>query len=49
MGTLTVRENLMFSANLRLRKSFSQAEKCDKVDETIEELGLSACANTKVS
>jgi len=49
MGTLTVRENLMFSANLRLPKSFSRAEKSDKVDDTIEELGLSACANTRVS
>jgi len=49
MGTLTVRENLTFSANLRLPKSFSPAEKSDKVDDTIEELGLSACADTKVS
>jgi len=49
MGTLTVRENLMFSANLRLPKSYSAAEKSGKVNDTIEELGLSACANTKVS
>ena len=49
MGTLTVRENLTFSANLRLPKSYSAAEKSDKVDDTIEELGLSAWANTRVS
>ena len=49
MGTLTVRENIMFSANLRLSKAFSRAERADKVDDTIDELGLTACAHTKVS
>jgi len=49
MGTLTVRENLMFSANLRLPKKYSQADRYDRVDDTIDELGLTACANTKVS
>ena len=48
MGTLPVRENIMFSANLRLPMSYSRAERSDKVDDTIEELGLTACANTKV-
>jgi len=49
MGTLTVRENLMFSANLRLSKSLSAAERQDIVNDTIDELWLTACANTKVS
>jgi len=49
MGTLTVRENLMFSANLRLPQSVSRAQRRDKVDDIIDELGLKACANTKVS
>ena len=49
MGTLTVRENLLFSANLRLPKSLQAAERRDIVDDTIEELGLTACADTKVS
>jgi len=49
MGTLTVRENLMFSANLRLPDSLSQKEKHHRVTETIQELGLTSCANTKVS
>ena len=50
MGTLTVRENLMFSANLRLPgKVYSQKERNHKVDKVIDELGLQACANTKVS
>jgi len=49
MGTLTVRENLMFSANLRLPDSLSRREKRHRVEETIQELGLTSCANTKVS
>jgi len=49
MGTLTVRENLMFSANLRLPTSVSQKEKRHRVEETIQELGLTSCADTKVS
>ena len=48
MGTLTVRENLMFSANLRLPKCISKEEKERKVDETLYELGLQACADSKV-
>ena len=48
MGTLSVRENLMFSANLRLPESISSAEKVRKVEETIAELGLETCADTKV-
>lgn len=49
MGTLTVRENLAFSANLRLSmKEYSVEEKKRKVEEVIEQLGLQACANTLV-
>ena len=48
MGTLTVRENLMFSANLRFPQTMSDEEKLDRVDEAIEELGLANCADTKV-
>jgi len=49
MGTLTVRENLTFSANLRLPKSLSQQEKHNRVEETLQELDLTSCADTKVS
>jgi len=49
MGTLTVRENLMFSANLRLPGSLSRKDKKMRVKETIKELGLTSCADTKVS
>ena len=49
MGALTVRENLMFSANLRLsNKKYSHDQLKEKVDQVIDELGLEACANTKV-
>ncbi len=49
MGTLTVKENLMFSASLRLPSGISKREKRKKVEETLVELGLTACADTKVS
>jgi len=49
MGTLTVRENLMFSANLRLPGRLSQNDKRSRVEGILQELGLTACADTKVS
>jgi ATP-binding cassette subfamily G (WHITE) protein 2 len=49
MGTLTVRENLMFSANLRLSGNYSYDKKRLKVENIIKELGLTACADNKVS
>ena len=49
MATLTVRENLMFSANLRLPSSISEEEREERVDDIIAELGLKDCANTRVS
>ncbi|KAI7810530.1 broad substrate specificity ATP-binding cassette transporter ABCG2b [Triplophysa rosa] len=49
MGTLTVRENLLFSGNLRLpRQQYSTADKKEKVEGIIRELGLEDCANTKI-
>ncbi|XP_043097817.1 broad substrate specificity ATP-binding cassette transporter ABCG2b [Puntigrus tetrazona] len=49
MGTLTVRENLLFSGNLRLpRKQYSTADKEKKVESIIQELGLEDCADTKI-
>ncbi len=47
MGTLTVKENLQFAANLRMRKATS-AEKSVCVQQLIVDLGLEKCANTKV-
>ncbi|XP_051993208.1 broad substrate specificity ATP-binding cassette transporter ABCG2-like [Xyrauchen texanus] len=49
MGTLTVRENLLFSGNLRLpRKQHSTIDKKKKIDSIIQELGLEDCADTKI-
>ncbi|XP_070829217.1 broad substrate specificity ATP-binding cassette transporter ABCG2b [Chaetodon trifascialis] len=49
MGTLSVRENLLFSANLRLsRQQHSSADKNSRVDAIIQDLGLTDCADTKI-
>lgn len=49
MGTLSVRENLLFSANLRLNpRHFSPEDKNSRVNEIIRDLGLIDCADTKV-
>ena len=48
MGTLTVRENLSFSAALRLPSHYSFKQRKEKVDNVIEELGLTECQNTMV-
>uniref|UniRef100_A0A673N6B2 ATP-binding cassette sub-family G member 2-like n=1 Tax=Sinocyclocheilus rhinocerous TaxID=307959 RepID=A0A673N6B2_9TELE len=49
MGTLTVRENLRFSAALRLPKSIRQREKDEKIERLIQELGLSKVADSRVT
>jgi len=47
-GTLTVRENLTFSANLRLSKNISRRTKTNIVEQVIAQLGLEKCADAKV-
>ncbi|CAF1110345.1 unnamed protein product [Adineta ricciae] len=47
-GTLTVRENLMFSANLRLQKSLSFDQRIERVNEIIDQLDLEMCAETLI-
>lgn len=47
-GTLTVRENLTFSANIRLPESISLEDKRNIVNHVIEQLGLTKCADSKV-
>jgi ATP-binding cassette subfamily G (WHITE) protein 2 len=46
--TLTVRENLMFSANLRLSRNVSFKVKMDIVNRVISQLGLEKCADSKI-
>ncbi|KAM4707996.1 broad substrate specificity ATP-binding cassette transporter ABCG2 isoform 2-T2 [Discoglossus pictus] len=48
MGTLTVRENLQFSAALRLPRSLRQKEKDERINQIIKELGLTKVADSKV-
>ena len=47
-GTLTVRENLMFSANVRLPAEVSDAERISRVTQVIQDLGLESCADTRM-
>ena len=48
MGTLSVRENLQFSAALRLPAYMTRLQRRQRVEGVIETLGLSKCADTKV-
>ena len=45
---MTVRENLFFSANLRMPNDVRMSEKNDLVVRTIGELNLDACADSRV-
>ena len=47
-GTLTVLENIMFSAQLRLPRDMTYDEKIEIVEEVIKDLGLKHCANSRV-
>ncbi|KAM4807519.1 broad substrate specificity ATP-binding cassette transporter ABCG2-like [Urocitellus parryii] len=48
MGTLTVRENLLFSAALRLPTAMTNHEKNKRINKVIEDLDLDKVANSKV-
>ncbi|XP_007949889.1 broad substrate specificity ATP-binding cassette transporter ABCG2 [Orycteropus afer afer] len=48
MGTLTVRENLQFSAALRLPTTMKNHEKNERINMIIQELGLEKVADSKV-
>ena len=48
MGTLTVKENIAFSAALRLSPRYSERDRRQKVDHVIRELGLTHVAESKV-
>ena len=48
MGTLTVRENLNFSASLRLPGSTTTQERQAKVNTVLADLGIAHVADTKV-
>lgn len=48
LGTLSVRETLVYSALLRLPRDWDYARKMKRVDDTIFELGLTDAQNTKI-
>ena len=48
MGTLTVSENIAFSAALRLPSTCTWNDRKEKVHKVINELGLKKVADTKV-
>ncbi|XP_018102076.1 ATP binding cassette subfamily G member 2 (Junior blood group) L homeolog isoform X1 [Xenopus laevis] len=48
MGTLSIRENLQFSAALRLPRSVKQKEKDERINQILKELGLTKVADSKV-
>ncbi|XP_055475013.1 ATP-binding cassette sub-family G member 8 isoform X2 [Psammomys obesus] len=48
LPNLTVRETLAFVAQMRLPRTFSQAQRDKRVEEVIAELRLRQCANTRV-
>lgn len=47
-GMLTVRENLHFSISLRHPEKLAATQKDERVKAVIEEVGLRACADTRV-
>jgi len=47
-GILSVRENLMFSANLRLPRSKTLNQRIELVNKIIHNLGLEKCADTRI-
>jgi ATP-binding cassette subfamily G (WHITE) protein 2 len=48
LENLTVREQLFFSAMLRLPSIMPKEDKLGRIDQVIEQLGLGACQNTRI-
>ncbi|KAJ1218779.1 hypothetical protein NDU88_006353 [Pleurodeles waltl] len=48
MGTLTVKENMQFSAALRLPSTVTKKEKNERINKVIKELGLTKVIDSKV-
>lgn len=48
IGLLTVREQLVFQAMLRMDRHISTEHRLARVEEVLMELGLVKCANTKI-
>lgn len=48
IGTFTVREQLMFQANLRMDRGLTLKERVARVEEVMQELSLTKCAKTLI-
>ncbi|KAL2686734.1 hypothetical protein Neosp_004275 [[Neocosmospora] mangrovei] len=48
LPTLTVRETLIYAADLRLPSSVTARERHELVEDVVNELGLQKCANTRI-
>ncbi|KAK2570269.1 Protein white [Acropora cervicornis] len=48
VGSLTVKEHLTFQAFLRMGKQFSDQQRMARVNEVIQQLGLTKCAETYI-
>ncbi|KAK4306529.1 hypothetical protein Pmani_021646 [Petrolisthes manimaculis] len=48
IGTFTVREQLDFQAQLRMDRHLSQKQRMKRVEEVMQELSLTKCANTLI-
>uniref|UniRef100_A0A914ZJU5 ABC transporter domain-containing protein n=2 Tax=Parascaris univalens TaxID=6257 RepID=A0A914ZJU5_PARUN len=48
IGTLTVKEQLQFSAELRMDRSLSKQSRQQRVQQVIKDLGLGRCENTLI-
>ncbi|XP_071518443.1 protein white-like isoform X2 [Panulirus ornatus] len=48
IGTFTVREQLLFQANLRMDRNIPQARRVQRVEAVMQELSLTKCANTLI-
>ena len=47
-GTFTVREMIMYTALLKMSSKYSRAQKSARVDEVIDQMGLTKSKNTKI-
>lgn len=48
LGTMTVKEHLMFAAELRLPSKISFVERVSRVEEVMEDLGISHIAESPI-
>ena len=46
IGTLTVKEHLIFQARVRMDKEIPYQQRMERIDEVVQELGMTDCLNT---